>query len=60
MSNLKEKSASSGRWAGFKPSHGTLRELKASAAEIKNQVRKESRIFSNYSLVDGGKKLKRG
>lgn len=45
------------RWAGFKPAHGTLRELKEESAKIKREVEKESRIFSTYSLFDGGKKL---
>lgn len=59
MKALKERQSSSGRWVGLTPANGTLRELKVTAAEIKSQVRKESRVFSSYSLADGGKKLKR-
>ena len=39
--------------------NGTLRELKESTAKLKNEVKKESNIFSNYSLTDGGKKITR-
>lgn len=46
----------SGRWGVLSTANGTLRELKESTAKLKNEVKKESNIFSNYSLTDGGKK----
>lgn len=59
MKNLKEKNSSFDRWDGFKPANGTLRELKVMSATIKEEIKKESKIFSSYSLFDGGKKLNR-
>ena len=48
---------SRGRWNVIPATDGTLRELKESTAKLRKEVKKESRIFSKYSLIDGGKKI---
>jgi hypothetical protein len=50
-------SRTSGRWAGLPLNTGTLRELKESTAKIKIIVRRESRIFSKFSLIGAEKKF---
>lgn len=51
------KNKPTGEWLHLRSGSGTLRELKAGAAELRTQVRKETRVFSKISLNDGGKKL---
>lgn len=58
-SNKKDESKLSGRLSAFSAENGTLRELKESTAKLKSEVQKERSIFSNYSLIDGGKKITR-
>lgn len=47
------------RWDGFTPENSTLRELKEESATLRRKIEKESKVFSLYSLFDGGKKLSR-
>ncbi|MBP9100428.1 MAG: hypothetical protein KBF68_03430 [Nitrosomonas sp.] len=56
--NKKESlNTKTGRFSMLSAPNGTLRELKESTAKLKREVKKESNIFSNYSLADGGKKI---
>lgn len=57
MSKTIKRNAATGEWMQSRSGSGILRELKAGAAELKNQVKKESKVFSKFSLNDGGKKL---
>lgn len=57
MNKTIKRNAAPGEWMHPRSGSGTLRELKAGAAELKSQVKKESKIFSKFSLNDGGKRL---
>lgn len=56
----KRTGRSQGRWADFKAPAGTSTDVRNRVVEMRQQVQKERRVFRNYSLLNGGTKLKEG
>lgn len=56
----KRAGSNQGRWADFKAPSGTSTDVRKRVAEMRQQVQKERQVFRNYSLLNGGTKLKEG